>query len=194
MTRIILIRHGETDWNVEGRWQGQADVPLNSRGRQQAAQLAQSLADIGITVIVSSDLSRATETAEELARVTGLGIQLDPRLREIHQGEWQGQCISMIQANYSEALRLRQENPAAIAAPGGETAAQVLARVLGAVEEILLKYPNDTVAVISHGYAIALLIAYYRQVPIEEAWNLIPSNGGWQELGIKQNELPPNTE
>jgi alpha-ribazole phosphatase len=192
MTRLILIRHGETDWNLEGRWQGQADVPLNTHGRQQAAQLAQSLTDIGITAIVSSDLSRATETAEELARVTGLSIHLDPRLREIHQGEWQGQRISQIQANYSEALRQRQENPAAIAAPGGETAAQVLERILGAIDEILLKYPNDTVAVISHGYAIALLIAYYRRVPLEQAWDLIPSNGGWQELGIKQNELPHN--
>jgi broad specificity phosphatase PhoE len=184
MTRLILIRHGETDWNVEGRWQGQADVPLNARGRGQAAQLAHSLADIGISVIVSSDLSRATQTAEELARVTGLSIHIDPRLREIHQGEWQGQLISKIQAKYAEAYRQRQENPADVAPPGGETSAQVLGRALGAVEEIRLKYPNDTVAVVSHGYAIALLIAHYRRLPIEQAWELIPANGGWQELQI----------
>jgi alpha-ribazole phosphatase len=184
MTRLILVRHGETDWNVEGRWQGQADVPLNARGRQQAAQLAQSLADLGITAIVSSDLSRAAETARALARVTGLSIHFDPRLREIHQGEWEGQLISQIQARYSEALRQRNENPAAIAAPGGETAAQVLERVLAAVDEICQEYPNETVAVVSHGYALALLIAHYRRVPLEQAWDLIPSNGGWQELEI----------
>jgi len=184
MTRLILIRHGETDWNVEGRWQGQADVPLNARGRQQVTQLAQSLANMGITVIVSSDLSRAAETARALAHATGLSIHFDPRLREIHQGEWQGQSIGKIQANYSEALRQRNKNPAAIAAPGGETATQVLGRFLAAVEQIRRDYPDETVAVVSHGYALALLIAHYRQVPLEQAWDLIPSNGGWQELNL----------
>jgi probable phosphoglycerate mutase len=184
MTRLILIRHGETDWNVERRWQGQADVPLNARGRRQAAQVAQSLADVGITAIVSSDLSRAAETAQALAYATGLSVHYDPRLREICQGEWEGQSIEKIQANYSEQLRQRNENPAAIAAPGGETATQVLERLLDAVEEIRQDYPDATVAVVSHGYALALLTAHYRHIPIEKAWDLIPANGGWQELEV----------
>jgi broad specificity phosphatase PhoE len=88
MTCLLLIRHGETDWNIEGRWQGQADVPLNQRGRQQAIDIARSLCHSDIHAIYSSDLQRAWHTAQVLARLKKLPIQPDTRLREIHQGEW----------------------------------------------------------------------------------------------------------
>lgn len=90
MTRLILVRHGETDWNVEGRYQGHSDVPLNARGRAQAARLAEALRGSDIRAIYSSDLARARETAEALAHATRLAVQHDPRLREIDQGDWEG--------------------------------------------------------------------------------------------------------
>ena len=77
MTHLYLIRHGQTDWNIEGRWQGHADVPLNNRGREQAAQIACSLADIGIKAIYSSDLTRASDTAMALSSTTGLIQQMN---------------------------------------------------------------------------------------------------------------------
>src|SRR5574341_2547686 len=85
MTRLILIRHGQTDWNAEGRWEGQTDVPLNSRGLEQAQRIASELAETGIQAIYASDLQRVQQTVEPLARLTGLPVQVDPRLREIHQ-------------------------------------------------------------------------------------------------------------
>ena len=78
MTTLYLIRHGETDWNVEGRWQGHADVPLNEHGRQQAIQISQQLAGVGLAAIYSSDLQRAQETAQALSAVTGLGVRTEP--------------------------------------------------------------------------------------------------------------------
>lgn len=130
MTQLILIRHGETDWNVEGRWQGQADVPLNERGRAQAVQLAQELKDDGIDAIYSSDLIRALETAEKLSEATKLSVQIDRRLREIHQGEWQGMLVSEIQTRYADRFARRRDDPLHIAPPGGETVAQVKTRVI----------------------------------------------------------------
>lgn len=184
MTRFILIRHGETDWNIEGRWQGQADVPLNKCGREQAIRTARALAGMEITAIYSSDLSRARETAEVLASVTKLKVQFDVRLREIHQGEWQGLLASEIQARYPEAFQQRMTDLISVTPPGGETASQVMVRILSAIKEIRQMHPGETVAVVSHGFAIACLLAHYQNLSIEKVWDLIPENGGWQEIEV----------
>jgi len=195
-TRLVLIRHGETDWNVEGRWQGQADVPLNARGREQAAQIAQSLINSGIAAIYSSDLTRTRDTAELLSQATQLGVvRIDPRLREIHQGEWQGLHISEIQSRYTEAFRLRRENPLQVAPPGGETTSQVRDRVLAAVNEIIQTHPGETVAIVSHGFALAVILADHQGIPIEEVWDLVPENAQVNIIDVKDSgkKRRPNT-
>ena len=177
MTRLILIRHGETDWNVEGRWQGHADVPLNARGRAQAEEMASSLEGREIAAIYSSDLERACETAEALARLTGQPIRLDTRLREIHQGEWQGLLVTEIEARYAQAFRNRRADPLNVAPPGGETALEVRARILAAVRDILRAHPDESVAIVSHGFALAVILAHFRGLPIDRVWDLVPENG-----------------
>ncbi|HEX9617128.1 MAG TPA: histidine phosphatase family protein [Anaerolineales bacterium] len=184
MTRLILIRHGETDWNAEGRWQGHADVPLNSRGHAQAEEIARSLAGEKIDAIYVSDLRRTEQTAEPLARAQGLEVRVDQRLREIDQGEWQGLVISEIQSRYADEFRQRRENPLEVAPPGGETALQVRERVLAAVQDILSAHPGQTVAIVSHGFALAVIRAYFQGVPIGKVWELVPKNGEIVELEI----------
>ena len=184
MTRLILIRHGETDWNAEGRWQGHADVPLNSRGHAQAEETARSLAGEKIDAIYVSDLRRTEQTAEPLARAQGLEVRVDRRLREIDQGEWQGLLISEIQSRYADEFRRRRENPLEVAPPGGETALQVRERVLAAVQDILSAHPGQTVAIVSHGFALAVIRAYFQGVPIGKVWELVPKNGAIVELEI----------
>jgi alpha-ribazole phosphatase len=188
MTRFILVRHGETDWNLEGRWQGQAEVPLNGRGREQAAQIAHALSAESISAIYSSDLSRARETAQVIADSVGLEVQVDPRLREIHQGEWQGLLIAEIEARYAQEFERRKENPLLVAPPGGETASEVMERVVSAVREIGQRYDSQTVAIVSHGFAIACLVCHAQARPIEQIWDLVPDNGSWQEL-LLENPL-----
>lgn len=184
MTHLYLIRHGETDWNVEGRWQGQADVPLNARGREQIARIANALANAGLSAIYSSDLSRARETAQRLAEVTGLSVQYDPRLREIHQGEWQGLLVTQIQARYGEQFQRRKENPLTVAPPGGETVQEVRDRVVSAVEDIVRAHPSQRVAVVSHGFALAVIQVHFLKLPISAVWSQIPANDEWRELEI----------
>lgn len=185
MTHLLLIRHGETDWNVQGRWQGQADVPLNQRGRQQAINIAQTLRYIDIHAIYSSDLQRAWHTARELARVKELPIQLDTRLREIHQGEWQGLLIDEIISKYAQEFRQRRDNPLQVAPPGGETTLHVQERVLSVLNNILMKHPDETVAIVSHGFVIAVARTYFTSKPIEEVWGLVPENGTIIELDVQ---------
>jgi len=184
MTHLYLIRHGETDWNVEGRWQGHADVPLNERGLQQAAQIAQKLTGAGLAAIYSSDLQRAQETAQAISAATRLPVQTDPRLREINQGEWQGLLAEEVEARYGDILRRRRLDPLDTGPPGGETVKQVLGRVIAAIDEIRRHHPLERVAVVSHGFALALVRVHYQDYPFSEVWKLIPPNDQWLEIEL----------
>jgi len=184
MTRLILVRHGQTDWNAESRWQGQVDVPLNSRGLEQARQLAEGLAGAGIQVIYASDLQRARQTVEPLSRLTGLPVLIDPRLREINVGEWQGLLVDEIAARYSELFRRRQVDPSAFTPPGGETIEQVQRRAYQVLDEILERHPDETVAIVAHGFVIALLRLRLEGRPVGDVWQLVPRSGQWQEYHV----------
>ena len=182
MTRLVLLRHGETDWNREGRYQGQADPPLNEEGRHQAEALVGRLAGRGMETIYSSDLRRASETARILAARLGLPLMLDPRLREIHQGEWEGRWVEDIMQTYPEAWALRWKEPLRARAPGGESILEVEARVSQAVEEIASVHPNGVVLIVSHALALASLRCRAHHVPLEGVYQWLLENGAVDEI------------
>jgi broad specificity phosphatase PhoE len=188
MTSLHLVRHGETDWNVQGRWQGQADVALNDRGRAQARQSAEKLASLSLAAIYSSDLVRAAETACLIAQVNPAPLILEPRLREIHQGEWQGQLVQEIQARHVSAYQQGSHDPLQLAAPGGETPWQVRQRALAAVNDLVERYPQGNVVVVSHGFTLAVLITHFNRIPFEQVWEQIPGNG---EIIVLEVERDP---
>jgi len=186
-TTLWLIRHGQTDWNIEGRYQGQADVPLNTAGLEQARQLAARLQGERFDAIFSSDLLRARQTADILASRAGMAPRFDPRLREIDQGEWEGHLMSDIIRRYSRQYHNRSRHPESARAPGGESVLEVARRVTAAVDGYARSYPGGVVAVVSHGLSIATVIARARGVPLSEVYSLIPDNATpqvvqWQGL------------
>jgi probable phosphoglycerate mutase len=126
---IILIRHGETDWNIEGRYQGQADPPLNAQGILQAQRLVQELSNSSLEILYTSPLQRTRQTANYLANNFGIPVVDDPRLMEIHQGDWQTRLRSEIEALYPELFSDWETNPWEVTPPGGEHLSQVQARV-----------------------------------------------------------------
>ena len=191
MTSLYLIRHGQTDWNIEQRWQGQSDIPLNATGHQQAARVAAELVTANFSAIYSSDLSRAYETALALSRISGLPVQRETRLREIHQGEWQGLREIDIQSRYGNAFQERKQQPLHIAPPGGETVVQVRDRVVSAVNDICIMHPHERVALVSHGFALALIQVHFSLMPLETAWQIIPANAEWRELEIDGSTINP---
>ncbi len=176
MTRLCLVRHGQTDWNLEGRYQGQSDVPLNENGRAQAHAIARELQDQPFTAIYTSDLQRAAETAEIIASAVNLPVTPDPRLREINQGEWEGQLVEIIKARYIELWQQRSVDPASIRAPGGETVTEVARRIHEALNDIVHVHPKGLVLIVSHGLALATIICEVRGVPIGQAYTVIPDN------------------
>lgn len=158
MTRIYLVRHGETTWNAEGRWQGTLDIPLGEVGHQQAQALAKHLKDRPIAAIYSSDLSRARDTAELLSRAKGLEIQTDARLRELDFGVFQGLTHDEIRAKYPEEERELFVDYLDFVLPEGESRRTVQARVYEMWQEVVRRHPNSEVVVMSHGGPVRLLL------------------------------------
>lgn len=176
LTQLYLVRHGQTDWNVEGRYQGQTDLPLNTVGRAQAMRLSTQLTGRPFTAIYSSDLQRARETAAILAAPLNLTVQLDPRLREVNLGEWEGQLATEIAARYPAAWVNRQSDPLHAHAPGGEAVVDVAARVTDAANAIAQAHPAGLVVVVSHGLALATLLCLARRRPLTEVYQSVPNN------------------
>lgn len=178
MTRLWLIRHGQTDWNVAGRWQGQSpDAPsLNAAGRAQAEALAAQLAGRGFDALYSSDLPRAWDTARAIAARNGQAIRPEPRLREVNLGAWEGLLADEIARRYPQELAERERDPVRARAPGGETVAEVAVRVWAAADDIARRHPEGDVLIVSHGLALATLLSCAQGRRLDEAHRLIPDN------------------
>jgi|SRR5581483_11612906 len=140
MTTIMVARHGETDWNREGRWQGWADPPLNDTGREQARALAAQLRDVPFDAVFSSDLRRAFETAEIVAKPHGVPVVADRDLREIDIGSWSGLTHDEIREQFPDGVR-----------PDGETREQLARRVHDAVVRIARENLGRRILIVSHG-------------------------------------------
>jgi broad specificity phosphatase PhoE len=177
VTTFLLVRHGQTDWNMEGRYTGQSDIPLNDTGRRQAREVARRMAaDTPPEAVYSSDLVRARETAEIIAGAIQIELRTDPRLREIDQGEWEGMLFADIKGRYEAEFGRMRQDPANVGPPGGETVGQVWDRVLAAAGEIAKAHPHSRVALVSHGLALAVIKARSAGLPVEKIWDIIPPN------------------
>jgi probable phosphoglycerate mutase len=186
---LLLVRHGQSAWNAENRWQGQADPPLSELGEQQAGEAAERLAGLGFTCVVSSDLQRARRTADILAAPLGLPVGVDPDLREIDVGDWQGLTRPEIEAGWPGALadwsEGRSESP-----PGGETRTHLVERAQAALARAAAAAsPGDRVLLVSHGALVRHLdrVLGLQPHPIE---NL---GGRWYESDADGRLIPGET-
>ena len=179
--RLVLWRHGQTQWNVEGRFQGQSDIPLDPEGERQAERSARLLAALQPAAIFSSDLTRAMATAAPLARLTGLTVIPDKDLRERYGGQWEGLTDVEIRGRYPDAHKHWQP-------PGGETSAAVADRAAAALDRIAETLTPEALAVVvSHGAALRLGAARLLGLP-EELWGAVGplANCAWSVLGRRR--------
>lgn len=186
MTRrqVLLLRHGQTTWNAEGRFQGQSDIDLDAVGRVQAERAAAELVRLAPAKIVSSDLRRARDTAFPLAQLTGLPVVADERLREVYAGSWQGMLGADIDAQDHE-LRLAWRSGAEVRPGGdGELRSEVGERVAAAVRDHVADVPDDgLLVVVSHGGSISNGVQVLLGVP-RECWPVVSgvNNCHWTVL------------
>lgn len=177
MLRIFLIRHGETEWNRQGRLQGNSDIHLSPEGIHQATLLAEHAPFQHVDAIYSSDLSRAFETAKVLAvKFNVMPVKTKPELREMNYGEWEGRKIRELVMESPKDFGKFFTDPERCHPPQGETFLECQARVMIGIRDIIAESENKNVIVVSHGAAIRLIIGAALDIPIHKMWAISQSN------------------
>ncbi len=180
--RLLLIRHGETAWNAEGRFQGQSDIPLNPRGEQQAAALARVIARESVQALYASDLQRARDTALILAEPLGLPLRQEARLREMAFGCWEGLTYAELQQRDAALLAAWQADPSRTAPPGGETLLQIAERVNTVLTAILTAPQDHTVTVVAHSGPLRVLLCLALGFNVRSYWRFVLAPASVSEL------------
>ncbi len=187
--RLVMLRHGQTDFNLGSRMQGQLDTELSELGRAQAVAAAEALGKRQPLLIVSSDLRRAYDTAVKLGERTGLTVRVDDRLRETHLGDWQGMTHTQIDGE-APGARLAWREDATWAPHGGESRVDVAARGLPLIAELVgdpdwghPNHPDRPVVLVAHGGLIAALSAALLKLPVAN-WPVLGGmgNASWVQL------------
>jgi len=166
--RILLIRHGETDWNRNGRFQGRSDLPLNQKGKDQAHALALALKDEPLTAIYSSPLTRARETARVIRDFhPSIPLIEEEGLVEMNLGEFEGMEAGHWVVGHADFLKSWRETPASVRMPGGENLQEVQARAVGTLERIAKLYPMEsTLLLCSHNVVNLTILCYALKIPL----------------------------
>lgn len=181
--RLILVRHGETQWNVTLQYQGQANVPLNERGHEQGRLTAERLRRLGASALYSSDIVRAWQTAEHVAQTTGLPITAMPELREIDVGQWEGHTPEELYRRFPDHMAEYERDPARTVRLGGESYAQLQQRALVALNRIAEQHRDDAVVLaVSHGGTIRALLCHVIGLDLINFGKMWLDNGSLTEL------------
>lgn len=174
MIKIVLVRHGQTEWNSTGRYQGQSDVPLSAAGLEQADKLAAGFPLDHIDIIYSSDLSRARTTAEKVAARFGLEVHTDDAFRELSFGDWEGLTYDEIVRGWPDAMANFVRHPDRMDIPHGETFAAVQQRAMKRLNELVTAadMQGSTIAVFAHGAVIRTMLAAMLHIPLQYVWSI----------------------
>jgi broad specificity phosphatase PhoE len=184
-----LVRHGESTWNSERRFQGTLDAPLSARGRAQASALAAGLGDTRFDALYTSPLSRARDTAVAGAEWLGLeAVPLD-ELREICLGDWEGLTLEAVRAREGEYYRRWLEAPVDHPAPGGEPMPGLTSRVRAALGQLCAAHPDGRVLVVAHGGVIASALCGWLERPLNAIWSFRLANASITRVVLPAGRL-----
>ena len=188
-TTLILVRHGETEWNLEGRIQGHTDSRLTERGREEGRRVAERLANLEVAAVYASDLGRARETGEIIAAPHGLSVQTTPDLRERCYGEFEEKTLSQIREDDPTAVERWLFDRQRLAPPGGETQEELSDRTMRALREIVAEHPGETVIVAGHGGPIKSAVFAVLAVPVDSWDRTWVANGSVTVLRGTRDDL-----
>ena len=185
MAEILLLRHGETLWNIEGRIQGHRDSPLSEEGRGQAAALARRLTAERPAVLITSDLGRARETMAPLAHATGLTPQVDPALRERCYGAFEGRTWPEIEREFPAEYAAHLSGDPTVKAEGGESLQDFHDRAVAALTRIAEQSAGEKVVVVAHGGVLGMLYRHIMNIPLAAPRNYAMPNASLNRFSYK---------
>ena len=181
-TRFIVVRHGETQWNVQQRIQGHGDSPLTARGEAQADAIAARLARERFDALIASDLGRAMQTAQRIAARTGHAVIPDARLRERNFGIGEGLTYAEIDERFPGAFSRTQEMDPDYLVPGGETRRHFHHRVMQAFEALALEHYGKRIAVVAHGGVLAAIYRVVHDIPVAQPHTIPIANASYNAI------------
>ena len=189
--KIVLVRHGETDWNLTGRFQGRSDVPLNQKGKEQANALALALRGESLAAIYCSPLVRAKETAHLIkAYHPSIPLHEEEGLVEMNLGEFEGIEGPRWAEKYADFREAWRDNPASVTMPGGESLQEVQARAMAALERISKAHPPDcTLLVCSHNFVILTILCHALEIPLDRFRELKQGTAAMNVLYLQGRRL-----
>jgi broad specificity phosphatase PhoE len=171
MLKIYIVRHGETEFNVQKRMQGRIDSPLTQKGIDNANSLGKQLADIKFDKIYTSPSPRAHRTAELIKGERNIQIQTEDELREMNLAAWEGKSIEELELLYPEAYDIFFNSPQLFVLEGGETFKQVQDRAVGKINELISENDNCNILLVTHSVVIKTITAYFGNYPMEKLWS-----------------------
>jgi probable phosphoglycerate mutase len=183
MTELIFIRHGETQWNIEGRVMGQLDSPLSRRGEKQALAIARRLSRIQIAALYSSDLGRALQTANAIANKFNIAVRLDKSLRERNMGVFQGLTRKEKKAQYAQVWKESKAIGADYIIPGGgESRNQRLARSIEVMNRLADNHPHETIVVVSHDGILRGFLGHILSLDVSSEARIVRANASYNSF------------
>lgn len=183
--RLFLVRHAQTDWNRDRRFQGWTDTALSDRGRSQAEAVARALADLELRAVYASPLERARATAQAIAAPHGLGVRTDEAFKEMRFGTWEGLTVTEVSERDRERYEIWVEAPHRFTAPGGESLEEVRARVLEGLGRLRAGHGEDTVCLVAHGVTSRVLILEALGLGLDRLWSIHVASTGISELEFR---------
>jgi broad specificity phosphatase PhoE len=188
--RILIARHGETEWNLSRRFQGHLDSPLTERGHQQAQRLAARLANESISAVFCSDLGRAMQTARPIADTLRLELETSPLLREIDCGRWTGRAKDELAREDPTGIEWYRIRPSEHRMPGGESLADVQARGLAFLRDVQVREFRHPVVIITHHIVVETIVAHALKLDLSDLWLGIPTGNCFlSELELSDDRL-----
>jgi probable phosphoglycerate mutase len=185
MTRFILVRHGETLWNVEQRVQGHGNSDLTETGIEQAKAIARRLAEEEFDLLIASDLGRAAATARHVAELCQCEVIIDPRLRERSFGAGEGMGYREIGEKYPGAFSRTEATDPDVGIPGGESRRQFHDRIVAAFESLAAEHPGKRIAVVTHGGVLATIHRHIRGVDVSQPHRVAINNASFNEVCLE---------
>jgi len=185
--RLLVVRHGETEYSRGRRFAGSRDVPLTAAGRRQAEAVAQALAGVAATAVHSSPQARALATAEIVAAPHGLTVTVEPDFREMAFGGWEGMSRDEVATRFPDGYRLWRESPERAVPPGGETLDAVARRVARALAALRGRHPEGTVILVTHAVVVRLLVLGALGLGPERLWSVDATPAGISELEYRDD-------
>jgi len=174
MAQLILVKHGETDWNKQNRVQGTLDIPLNSEGEKEAMRICGELSKFKISAVYSSPVSCSLSTAHEIAAPRKLKVKKINELNELNQGVWQGLLLKDIKKRYKRQYNIWKSSPASGRPPKGESIPDAYDRAVSAVHKIVDKHKDESICVVSGDMILSIIKCYLKNVNPERIWKFIP--------------------